>query len=148
MGKNLWSWIRCCWSFPSPCHLSSSTSAVSELSVYLDGDNVTYEDDFDLLLWWRDHKLTFPILSIMARDIISVPVSTIFSESCFSLTGRIIEERRRRLSPETVEMLTCLKDWELGEKREHHAVDNQELEDSFQNLYLDEGGPAGGAPGT
>ena len=104
---------------PLPATLSSSTSAVSELSAYLDSDNVTsYEDDFDLLLWWRDHKLIFPILTIMARDIISVPVSTISSESCFSLTGRIIEERRRRLSPETVEMLTCLKDWELGEKRE------------------------------
>ena len=65
-------------------------------------DNVTsYEDDFNLLLWWRDHKLTFPILSIMARDIISVPVSTVSSESCFSLIGRIIEERRWRLSPET-----------------------------------------------
>ena len=84
----------------------------------------------------------------MARDILSVPVSTVSLESCFSLIGRIIEERRRRLSPETVEMLTCLKDWELGEKREQHAVDNQELEDSFQNLYLDEDGPVGGAPGT
>ena len=45
-------------------------------------------------------------------------------------------------------MLTCLKDWELGEKREQYAVDNQELEDSFQNLFLNEDGPAGGAPGT
>ena len=87
-------------------------------------------------------------MSIMARDIISVSISTVSSESYFSLTGRIIEERRRRLSPETVEMLTCLKDWELGEKREQHVVDNQELEDSFQNLYLDEDGPAAGAPGT
>ncbi|XP_066320504.1 zinc finger BED domain-containing protein RICESLEEPER 3-like [Miscanthus floridulus] len=111
---------------------SSSSTAISELSAYLDSDNITsYEDDFDLLLWWRDHKLTFPILSIMARDILSVPVSTVSSESCFSLTGRIIEERWRRLSPETMEMLTCLKDWELGEKREQHAVDNQELKDSF-----------------
>ena len=84
----------------------------------------------------------------MARDIISVPVSTLSSESCFSLTGRIIEERRRRLSLETVKMLICLKDWKLGEKREQHAVDNQELKDSFQNLYLDGDGPAGGAPGT
>ena len=58
----------------------------------------------------------------MARDILSVPVSTVSSESCFSLTGRIIEERRRCLSPETVEMLICLKDWELGEKRERHDV--------------------------
>ena len=43
-------------------------------------------------------------------------------------------------------MLTYIKDWELGEKKEQHVVDNQELEDSFQNLYLYEA--AGGAPGT
>ena len=84
----------------------------------------------------------------MARDIISVHVSTISSKSYFSLTGRIIEERWQHLSPETVEMLTYIKDWELGEKKEQHVVDNQELEDSFQNLYLDEDEAAGGAPGT
>ncbi|XP_066392152.1 zinc finger BED domain-containing protein RICESLEEPER 2-like [Miscanthus floridulus] len=134
---------------PLPATSSSSTSTICELSAYLDSDNVTsYEDDFDLLLWWCDHKLTFPILSIMARDIISVPVSTVSSKSCFSLTGRIIEERQRRLSPEIVEMLTCIKDWELGEKRKQHVVDNQEPENSFQNLYLDEDEPADGAPGT
>ena len=42
--------------------------------------------------------------------------------------------------------MACIKDWELGEKRLHHAVDNQELEDSFKNLYLDE--DADGAAGT
>ena len=52
------------------------------------------------------------------------------------------------MSPEIVEMLTCIKDWELGEKREQHAVDNQELEDSFKNLYLDEDEAAAGAPDT
>ena len=36
-----------------------------------------------------------------------------------------------------MEMLTCIKDWELGERRLQHVVDNQELEDSFKNLYLD-----------
>ena len=79
---------------PSPAcapTLSLSASTANELSVYLDNDNVTaYDNDFDLLLWWRDHKLTYPILSIMARDIMFVPVQ---SESCFSLAGRIIEER-------------------------------------------------------
>ena len=68
----------------------------------------------------------------------SVSVSTISSESCFSLTGRIIEERWLRLLPETMEMLACIKDWELGESRLQHTVDNQELEDSFKNLYLDD----------
>jgi hypothetical protein len=56
----------------------------------------------------------------------------------FQLTGRIIEERRLCLLSETVEMLACIKDWELGERRLQHAVDNKELEDSFKNLYLDE----------
>ena len=135
---------------PSPTSAptsSASGSAICELSVYLDSDNVTaYDDDFDILLWWRDHKLTFPILSIMARDIMAVPVSTIYSESCFSLTGRIIEERRHRLLPETMEMLTCIKDWELGDRREQHSMDNQDLEDSFKNLYLDEEEPGAAVP--
>ena len=92
-----------------PLSLPPHFGAVSELSAYLDSDCVTaYDDDFDLLLWWRDHKLTYPILSIMARDIMSVPVSTVSSESCFSLTGRILEDRRRRLSPENVEIPTCI----------------------------------------
>jgi hypothetical protein len=98
---------------------SSSHSTASELACYLDSDCITsYEDGFDILLWWRDHKLTYPILAIMARDIISVPISTCSSESCFSLSGRIFEERRRSLKPKHIEMLTLLKDWELGEKRE------------------------------
>jgi hypothetical protein len=86
---------------PSPtCSpLSSSPSpSVSELSAYLDSDCVTsYDDEFDLLLWWSDHKLTYPVLSIMARDIMLVPIFTVSSESCFSCTVRILEERWRRL---------------------------------------------------
>jgi len=74
----------------------------------------------------------------MARDIMSVYVSTVSFESCFSLTGRILEERRRRLSPENVEMLTCIKDWELGARREQHEVEDTELDEAFENLYLDE----------
>ena len=88
--------------------LSSPACAISELSVYLNSNNVTtYEDDFELLFWWRDHKLTYPILFIMARDIMSAPVSTVSSESCFTLIGMIIEERRCRLLLETVERLAC-----------------------------------------
>jgi hypothetical protein len=75
---------------PSPASVRTSSqfafAAGCELTAYLDSDNVTvYEDDFDLLLWWCDHKLTFPILSIMAKDIMFVPISIISSESCFSL---------------------------------------------------------------
>lgn len=68
----------------------------------------------------------------------TVPVSTISSESAFSTTGRIIEERRRRLTPEMVEILALIKDWEQGDARLQHTVDDTELEESFEDLYLDE----------
>ena len=64
----------------------------------------------------------------MEKDVLTVPVSTISSESTFSMTGRIIEDQRRRLKPETVERLTCIKDWELAEARLQHSVEDKELE--------------------
>jgi hypothetical protein len=73
----------------------------------------------------------------MARDVFSVSVSIVSSESYFSMTGRILEERRRRLKPEHVEMLACVKDWELGDRRLQHSSDCQELVEEFENLYLD-----------
>ena len=110
----------------------------SELTSYLDSDNITlFDDDFTILNWWHEHKQTYPVLSILAKDVLFVPVSTISLESAFSLTGRIIEERRRRLSPEMVEMLSCIKDWEAGESRAQHAVEDKELEESFDEMYLD-----------
>ena len=54
-----------------------------------------------------------------------------------SLTSRIIEERRRRLAPETVEMLSCIKDWEAGDARAQHSVEDKELEAAFDEMYLD-----------
>ena len=70
-----------------------------------------------------------------------MPVSTVSSESAFSTTGRIIEERRRRLSSEMVEILTCTKDWEAIDARLQQQVEDKSLEEECDSeLYLD--GPA------
>ena len=131
---------------PSSSSPAASGSGVNELSAYLDSDPVNdWNESFDLLLWWRDHKMTYPVLSIMARDILSVPVSTVSSESCFSCTSRILEDRRRRLLPEHVEMLTCLKDWDQGARKQQHAAVDKDLEELFNNMFLDEGEGSGGA---
>ena len=52
------------------------------------------------------------------------------------MTDRIIEERRRRLKPEMVEMLTCIKDWEAAEARLQHMVEDKEFKEAFEELYL------------
>jgi hypothetical protein len=88
-----------------------SMGNANELSTYLEGDTVTqFDDSFSIINWWHEHKSNYPVLSILARDVLTVPVSTISSESAFSTSGSIIEERQRRLSPEMVEALTCTKD--------------------------------------
>ena len=48
----------------------------------------------------------------MPRDLLTPPVSTVASESTFSIAANILEERRTRLSDEMLKVLTCLKDWE------------------------------------
>ena len=59
---------------------TSSASNTSELVSYLDCDTVNQlNDDFNILNWWHQHKLIYPMLSIMAKDILTVPMSTISS---------------------------------------------------------------------
>ena len=84
------------------------------------------------------------MLSILARDVLSVPVSTVSSKSAFSLTGKILEDRRTSLYSDMVEILLSTKDWTLAEKRlQNIAAEkrNQELVAMFRNLNLDEEDP-------
>ena len=50
------------------------------------------------------------MLSIIARDVLTVYVSTVASEATFSAGGRVISEKRCNLSPEAIEAVVCLKD--------------------------------------
>ena len=61
---------------------AGSSLADSELTSYLDSDTVNFfDEEWSVLSWWRDHKLTYPVLSILAKDIFTVSVSTIRVQS-------------------------------------------------------------------
>ncbi|EXB68726.1 Putative AC9 transposase [Morus notabilis] len=66
-------------------------------------------ESFDLVQWWRARALTWPILTRLAIDIFSIPVSIVSSEQAFSTTGRILEERRNALQRDIVEALVCIR---------------------------------------
>lgn len=53
----------------------------------------------------------------MARDIFSIQASSVASERAFSASGRVLDDRRTSLKPETLEMCVCLKDWMDAQER-------------------------------
>jgi hypothetical protein len=130
---------------PQPSLMFNSQS---EILAYLDSDPVSeYDDDFNILSWWRDHRRAYPVLSIIAKDVMSMYVSTISSESTFSLVDRVIEERCRILRSDIVEMTSCLKDWELVAAWQQHEVENEELLSAFEDLFIEDQGAGGGPSG-
>ncbi|CAO2168768.1 unnamed protein product [Urochloa humidicola] len=95
---------------------SDSRSEKTELDAYLDDPRVVVRPDesFNVIAWWKKNSDAYPILSLMARDFLAIPVSTVSSESAFSAAGRILGKDRTSLSPETLEALICAKDWLIG----------------------------------
>ncbi|XP_074279075.1 zinc finger BED domain-containing protein RICESLEEPER 2-like [Silene latifolia] len=78
---------------------------------YLEDDRESRDRSFNVLQWWKDNQKRYPKLSLMARDVLVIPVSTVASESAFSTGGRILDSFRTSLAPSTVEALICAQDW-------------------------------------
>jgi hypothetical protein len=84
-GKQSCSWNRifCDADAPGPASIPSSrpgpaSCVVSKLSSYLDSDSLNqYDESFNVLNWWQDHKRTYTVLSVLAKDIMTIHVSTI-----------------------------------------------------------------------
>ena len=73
------------------------------------------DDDFNALDCWKTNNMKFCILSNMARDILSIPITTVASKSAFSAGGRVLDQYRSSLKPQTIEALISIRDWVYGE---------------------------------
>ncbi|KAJ4747543.1 Zinc finger BED domain-containing protein DAYSLEEPER [Rhynchospora pubera] len=82
-----------------------------ELNLYINGDLVADSENFNVLSWWMTNGHKYPTLQKIAQDVFSIPVSTVASESAFSMGGRIISPLRNRLHPKLVEALACGQNW-------------------------------------
>ncbi|KNA18748.1 hypothetical protein SOVF_067810 [Spinacia oleracea] len=90
---------------------TSSQQMKSELDQYLEESLLPRIQDFDVLGWWKLNKIKYPTLSKMARDILTVPLSTVSAESVFDCSFKEMDSYRCSLRPETLEALICAKDW-------------------------------------
>ncbi|MFH4977262.1 hypothetical protein AB6A40_003971 [Gnathostoma spinigerum] len=63
----------------------------------------------DVLSWWKNHKVEFPLLSHVARKILCIPVSSSSPERLFSTSGNVIVPQRSCLDPYNLEKLVFIQ---------------------------------------
>ncbi|RAL54773.1 hypothetical protein DM860_017612 [Cuscuta australis] len=120
---------------------SSSGTTVSshnELAMY-QGVPCDYDDDdidFDVLGWWKQNEHMFPCLGMLARQVLSVPVSTVAVEREFSAGGNILTDYRSCLNAESLETLVCNQDWLLARRRAQESSYQLESE-HYMNATTD-----------
>lgn len=67
----------------------------------------------DARAWWLEptQQKTFPALSVMALDILSIPAMSAEPERLFSGAKITITDRRNRLGIESIQAIECCKSW-------------------------------------
>ena len=66
---------------------SSSFNLNSELDQYLEANHEFFDDKFSIQVWWKGHEQEYPILAIIAKQIIGTPVSKVVVEQEFRASG-------------------------------------------------------------
>ena len=109
---------------------SSANNIPLELETYF---TITFElnkpnsQEFDVLQWWARRKEIYPILSIVAKEVLASPASTVAVESAFSVGGNVLDERRSQLTSENLEHQLLLGDWVRAEKRQQDLPYQEDL---------------------
>ncbi|GJW11943.1 zinc finger BED domain-containing protein RICESLEEPER 2-like protein [Tanacetum coccineum] len=75
----------------------------------------------------------------MARDLLSVKASTVGLESAFSVNGRVISPRRTKLTPISMEVCICLKDYlDSMEQIQYILPFEDDLEQVEEEIHAEE----------
>ncbi|KZV31069.1 hypothetical protein F511_31379, partial [Dorcoceras hygrometricum] len=125
-------------------HPRGSSSSNLELENYLtttfdfsDAD----EETFDILRWWAQKTQVYPILSLMAKEILACPVSTVEMEQAFSVGGNTLDERRSTIRPENLEAQCLINDWSRAASR---TQDSQNEKNDDEDIDGTSGTTTGG----
>ncbi|KAL2932807.1 putative AC transposase [Bienertia sinuspersici] len=122
---------------------STSRTARGDVDSYLGLSHVVDYDGFDVLDYWKSQSTSYPALALMARDILAIPITSVASESAFSVGGRILNKLRSVLLPKNVEILMTTRNWLFGFETEENdeeilsIVAEETADDDMQEAAID-----------
>ncbi|KAG8500584.1 hypothetical protein CXB51_004492 [Gossypium anomalum] len=89
---------------------SSTVSEKSQLDIYLEKPEFELNSQIDVLDYWSKISIRYNELSLLARDLLAILISTIAFESAFSMGKKVITPLRSSFKPKTVQAVVCLDD--------------------------------------
>ncbi|CAN1188439.1 Zinc finger BED domain-containing protein RICESLEEPER 3 [Linum perenne] len=95
--------------FMSQRKRSRTALVTTELDHYLAEQIIPRTPDFDILLWWKFNGAKYPTLQQIARDFLAIAITSVTSESAFSICGRLLDPHRCKLHHSTVEAMMCAR---------------------------------------
>lgn len=112
----------------------------NEIDKYLEEESLNLMiTSFDVLRWWKENSTRYMTLSLIAKDVLAIPVSTVASECAFSTSGRILDPFRSSLSPKMLEVLICTQSW-LKEQGQYGGTKLNECVDDIHSFNFLSGG--------
>ncbi|MBA0816151.1 hypothetical protein Gohar_000844, partial [Gossypium harknessii] len=73
---------------------SSTKSEKSQLDIYFEEPELELNSQIDVLDYWRKNSIRYNELSLLARDLLAISISTITSKSTFSMRKKVITPLR------------------------------------------------------
>ncbi|MFQ6646336.1 hypothetical protein Gotur_020180, partial [Gossypium turneri] len=78
---------------------SGTKSEKSQLDIYLEKPELELNSQIDVLDYWSKSSVQYDELSLLARDLLAIPILTVASELAFSMSKVVITPLRSSLKP-------------------------------------------------